>query len=193
MKQGVRWLAWVGTAALLAFYAYVGMLAAQPQVSHLYRLYYVDKSLRAWNHGKGPVYLVGQQLDFREALPFLSRVGWAYPEDWGTWTDGPVAELHFRVQGLPRSLSMDVNPFVAPQAGLPAQTLRIFANGVAVGEYRLQAAQTLSVDLPASAMANGTGYLTLRFELPQAASPRKMGLSPDGRLLGIGVRRFSLN
>ena len=36
------------------------------------------------------------------------------------------------------------------ESRLPAQTLRIFANGVAVGEYRLQAAQTLSVDLPAS-------------------------------------------
>lgn len=193
MKQGLRWLAWAGTVALLAFYATVAMWAARPQVGHLYRLYYIDKSLRHWNHGQGPVYHLGQQLDFRQAHPFLSRVGWAYPEDWGTWTDGPAAELHLRVQGVPQSLSMEVNPFVAPQAGLPEQTLRIFANGIAVGEYRLQAAQTLSVDLPASAMASGTGFLTLRFELPQAASPRRMGLSPDGRLLGIGVQRLAVN
>jgi hypothetical protein len=153
MNRTLRWLTWAGTITLLAFYAHVGMLAAQPQVSHLYRLFYVDKGLRDWNHGKGPVYALGQQLDFREAQPYQSRVGWAYPEEWGTWTDGPVAELHFRVQGLPRSVSMDVNPFVAPQAGLPAQTLRIFANGMAVGEYSLQSAQVLRVELPASAMA----------------------------------------
>ena len=193
MNRTLRWLAWAGTVTLLAFYAHVGMLAAQPQVSHLYRLFYVDKGLRAWNHGKGPVYLLGHELDFREAHPYQSRVGWAYPEEWGTWTDGPVAELHFRVQGLPRSVSMDVNPFVAPQAGLPAQTLRIFANGMAVGEYSLQSAQILRVDLPASAMANGTEFLTLRFEMPQASSPLKLGLSPDARLLGIGVRRLVVN
>lgn len=193
MKQCVRWLAWAGTAALLAFYAYVGMLAAQPQVSHLYRLFYVDKSLRAWNHGKGPVYRLGQPLDFREAHPHQSRVGWAYPEEWGTWTDGPAAELYFRVQGVPRSLSMDVNPFVAPQAGVPAQTLRILANGMAVGTYSLQAAQILQVELPASAMASGSEFLTLRFEMPQAASPLTLGLSPDARLLGIGVRHLVVN
>ena len=193
MRQGVRWLAWAGTAALLAFYAKVGMLAAEPTVGHLYRLYYIDKGLRDWNHGKGPVYQLGQELDFRQALPFLSRVGWAYPEDWGTWTDGPVAELHFRVRGMPSSVSMEVNPFVAPQAGLPAQTVRIFANGVGAGEYSLQSAQTLHVELPASAMTNGNEFLTLRFEMPHASSPLKMGLSPDGRLLGIGVRRLSVN
>ena len=193
MKQGVRWLAWAGTGMLLAFYAYVGLLAAHPQVSQLYRLYYVDKGLRDWNQGKGPVYPLGQQLDFAEAHPYQSRVGWAYPEAWGTWTDGPVAELHFRVQGLPRWVSMDVNPFVAPQAGLPTQTLRIFANGMAVGEYSLQSAQILRVDLPPSAMANGTEFLTLRFEMPQASSPLKLGLSPDARLLGIGVRRLVVN
>jgi hypothetical protein len=189
-----RWICWAGVLALVLFYLQVAMWVMHPRVSSLYRLYYIEKSLREWNHGKVQRTPWVRRW-FRQALPYLSRQGWGFAEDWGTWSDGPVAQIHLSIPdlSLARRLSLEVNPFVAPHKGVVLQTVRVFANDAALGERSLQAAQTLEFDIPPAVARAGPGLLSLRFEFPRAASPALLGLSPDTRRLGLGFVRLSVN
>ncbi|WP_088282566.1 DUF7024 domain-containing protein [Ideonella sp. A 288] len=191
----LRLLTLAGVAALAAFYAHVGLLAARPQVSPMYRAFYIDQSLRHWNRGIGPIYRLGDTIDFGRAQPFLSRRGWSPHEDWGTWSDGPVAEIHLQLAATdrPRHLTLEVLPMLVPQKGLGAQTVTVHANGQPLGTRRVTSAQTLSFDIPEAAWAGTDGLLRLRLDLPDAASPRQLGLSRDPRQLGIGLRRLRVS
>lgn len=182
-------------AGLLAFYAHVLYLASRPQVSELYRLYYIDKNLRQWNHGQGPIYALGQVLDFRRELPFLSRQGWSVPEDWGTWTDGHWSEIYLRVSGtvMPQRLVIDLNPYIVHAKGVVSQTVKVYANGQLLGTRTVREAQTLTFTIPATAWHASQGFLRLRFEHGNPAVPRDLGLSPDRRVLALGFLRLRLD
>jgi len=178
-----RWPLLLAAALLVA---YLAVLSRPAEVGERYRLFFIERAVRAWNGGQNPLLRLGERLDFRQQLPQRSLDGWSQPEASGTWTQGRRAglTLHLAPGQQPRRLRIDLEPFLAPKRGLTAQPLVVFLNGQRLGEWAVQGAQTLSLDLPPAAGP----LLKLRFELPKAQSPRVLGVSPDGRALALRFR-----
>lgn len=115
--------------------------------------------------------------------------GFSGMEDWGTWTDGPRAELHVPCthDHGDRILELELVPFLGgPRA---SSALKLEVEGTGEEPTRVITAQTrLSVRLPASACNRRAARLALALLDP--AAPASLGLSGDPRKLGIGLLRF---
>jgi lysophospholipase L1-like esterase len=121
---------------------------------------------------------------------YLGR-GWGEPEAFFRWTDGPRAEVYFRLDpGEARVLRLKLAPFVV--AGrLDAQRVELALNGRPVATLRL-AESTPSehaVVLPGALLAHANALSLL---LPDRRSPHSLGLSEDRRELGAAVEWLAL-
>lgn len=182
--------------ALAAFYGVVLYLTQHPHVSPLYRAYYIDRKLLYWNHGEGLRYTLGDWLDFRKRIPYLSRDGWSSPEDWGTWSIGETSSLLFELEETDRPTEIRVIgiPFLALDRGITEQTISAFANDVPLGKVTLTSP---SVDeivfaIPPSVGLKDGNLLEVRFTYSKPTSTAALGPSSDERILGFGFGRLVL-
>jgi hypothetical protein len=166
---------------LAAFYLSVLYLTLHPNVSSLYRAYYIDKDLKYWNHGEGIHYELGQTLDFTTRLPYLSREGWSSPESEGTWSKGAGGRLLLELNGMskPTEIRFTATPFLAPR--LDGQRIVVWANGVKLGEAILTSPMAKEISFavgPTVRLRNGR-ELEICFEYPDAKASNAFGISPD--------------
>ncbi|MFQ5846018.1 MAG: hypothetical protein ACE5JG_13625, partial [Planctomycetota bacterium] len=73
----------------------------------------------------------GELLDFSDGGAghrYTIPVGWSYPEAWGTWTDGPAAELRLRLPPDPGRLELAATCHGEAWAERPLR-VRVQANG----------------------------------------------------------------
>ncbi|PJG59500.1 hypothetical protein [Aeromonas cavernicola] len=63
--------------ALSGFYLYTLYLAAHPNVSLAYKLYYLEGKTRFWEHNSSMTYQSGNELNLTKPSRFLSSEGWA--------------------------------------------------------------------------------------------------------------------
>ena len=140
-------------------------------------------------------------VDFRpggNSQAFLGE-GWSEKADeWAHWTDGPRATLRLgRQHGNERGgeLEMTLSAFVSKQH--PRQRVTVSLNGRQLGVLELTAAQigsgpaTFHLPVPSSVDACGDDLL-LTLDLPDAQSPKSLGLSDDFRRLGIAMIELRL-
>jgi hypothetical protein len=183
-------------AALSAFYLHVLYLAATPQVSNVYKAYYMERKLRTWNHGNGPTYTLGQVMDFSEELPWLSKRGWSRHEKDGTWSDGKSAEIFLCIAAgaKPAALTIAGFPFTAPRAQINSQLVKVYINGIYAGSHVFSSDEEVSFNMPQQFEGSqaADGLTRIRFEFPNAASPKDLGVSSDSRDLGLYFRKLVL-
>ena len=75
--------------ALSGFYLYTLYLAAHPNVSLAYKLYYLEGKTRFWEHNSSMTYQPGNELNLTKPSRFLSSEGWAKkPSEQGTELSG---------------------------------------------------------------------------------------------------------
>jgi hypothetical protein len=181
---------------LAAFYLSVTYLAFHPNVSFLYRAYYIDRDLKYWNHGEGISYTLGQTLDFSKRLPYLSSEGWSFPETQGTWSEGASSRLLLELNqiGQPTEITFTVTPFLVPHRQVDAQRIGVWANGVKLGEAALTSptAKEISFAIPSSVTLREGRRLEIRFEYPNAEAPETLGVSTDARVLAFYFRSLVL-
>jgi Iron-sulfur cluster-binding domain len=134
--------------------------------------------------------------------------GWAWPEPWGAWTDGPVARMALRPVG---DATDDLMLCARACAFLPSPAQRlevaIRANGRALGAWSFQTSDGRSftetsvafggaierrVAIPHGRVADETGHVVLEFEVDPPRSPIEFGLGGDDRRLGMGLLAFWL-
>jgi hypothetical protein len=160
-------------------------------------------------------------VDFRpggNSQDYLGE-GWSEKADeWAHWTDGPRATLHLRKQnGIdhnppaaspqriktaasldtrgPYVLEMKLSAFVPPQH--PRQRVTVSVNGQRLGVLELTEAQvangpaTIHLPVPPNVGSRGEELL-LQLDLPDAQSPKNLGLSDDFRRLGIAMIELRL-
>jgi hypothetical protein len=181
---------------LAAFYLSVIYLALHPNVSFLYRAYYIDKDLKYWNHGEGIQYTLGQSLDFSKRVPYLSREGWSYPETHGTWSEGASGRLLLELNGIgkPTEIRFAATPFLAPHKQVDSQRIGVWANGVKLGEATLtsQTEKEISFAIPSSLTLRDGRRLEICFVYPDVEAPDTLGISSDARVRAFFFRRFVL-
>ncbi|QXH74442.1 hypothetical protein KSS92_08045 [Pseudomonas atacamensis] len=120
--------------------------------------------------------------------------GWGAPEAWGTWSEGHDAEIALRVPVQAKSISIKALAFVLPPT--LAQRVVVRLNGVEVLSTRLTAFQGNSLEIPLNEEVRQTlpedGAVRLELHLPDAVSPRSLGVSDDARVMGLGVESVSV-
>lgn len=149
-----------------------------------------------------PTYSLGSMIDF--ACKFSSRCyllsGWSVTEaDHGVWSDGPVAELVFRVEPKPAGsllLRVHLSAFVVPAH--PDSHIGLFVNGSGLAQWnfsleRIEQAHRVWCEarIPVEIASNDEIRIELRIAHP--ASPRQLGLSVDSRQLGIMLHEMSIS
>ncbi len=121
--------------------------------------------------------------------------GWSKPEPEFTWTEGKRAELILPLAKGDGDLSMtlQLSPFTVGSA-VPEQRLNISINGRSVAKVNLKHGgfQQLSLRLPRAAL-NRNRKNNLVFELPDARSPKELGLSADGRVLALAIHTLRVS
>jgi lysophospholipase L1-like esterase len=119
------------------------------------------------------------------ASPFLGE-GWSRIEGAYRWTEGSAAEIFFSLPSASLArLRVRLHPFLVP-GRLDSQRVAVSLNGAPLRTLRLTIpdARDHDLDLPASAVRLEN---VLRFDLPDAASPKSLGASEDPRVLAVAV------
>jgi hypothetical protein len=138
--------------------------------------------------------LPGQVMTFNHTTRQLSS-GWSTPENWGTWSAGQQAQVDLRVTPEARSIALEVMAFVLPQH--PAQRVIVSLNGEQVLTTRLTQLQDNHLEIPIPAAIREqlvhNDRLTIKLQLPDAISPEQLGLNDDSRVMGLGLKRLTVN
>ncbi|MGP6422863.1 DUF6311 domain-containing protein [Pseudomonas pharyngis] len=140
-----------------------------------------------------PLTRPGQTLTFNYRNRQLAS-GWTKPESWGTWTEGQQAKIQLRVSPPARSIVIDALAFIQP--GHPGQRVIVSLNGQQVLDTRLTQFQGNRLEIPISAALNQRlgrdDRLDIELQLPDAVSPRQLGINDDSRIMGLGLKTLTV-
>ncbi|WP_217573738.1 glycosyltransferase [Mesorhizobium sp. GbtcB19] len=126
--------------------------------------------------------------------------GFSTVEHWGAWTDGELATVECKIVSstfAPAALRLSLVPFLYGDHTEVA--VELFVNGVkierrvfrpVVGSAPVSEARDWLVALPPEATPGSS--LTIGFRIENPRSPRQLGLSSDGRRLGLGLCQIEL-
>lgn len=111
--------------------------------------------------------------------------GWSGSEPDFTWSDGTVAKLILPIadNSATLSLHMKLGALVRPPE-LLVQDVAVYANHQKIADWQVTDDQEFTAPIPAEVTKNAA-ELNLELRIPNAASPQSLGLSYDGRLLGV--------
>lgn len=142
---------------------------------------------------RGPCLSLGQTLNFGDpqGIAEYLKHGWSHTESWGTWTDGQEARLVARLE-IPEVpamvLVLEAGGFSHPSH--PVIDVTVTLNGVPIGALSAQGG--LRPQRHAFVVPMAGGWLDIRLQIANPASPAVLGLSDDGRLLGLAVTAVRL-
>ena len=142
----------------------------------------------------GNEYVVGREVDFTNVgnSHLYTRGGWADSEEWARWTDGPEAELFFRLREPPRQdlvLTALVQPF-CPTESLKVDTI---VNGRLLVQTCFAAPGSLTrleLEIPRVSQQD---YIHVLFRMNDPKVPAELGDSMDERALGLAFRRLVIS
>ena len=148
-------------------------------------------SQEKWIASQIPTYRIGEPIILsrsgKNILPFVLVAGWAYPESWGTWSDGRSAKLALAIPlGNPQTLTLDMRAFVQPQ--YPSQMIEIWINQQLYTKRALTEDQFNQIVIPISEAHLKQQYLNIDFNFLNPIRPKDIGLGDDDRQLSIGLQ-----
>ena len=141
-------------------------------------------------------YSWGETVLFRKGGRSNEFVRAGFTEEGGEWrwTEGTRSSLEIKTPPSKHERALHVEAIPLIGAGLASQTVRVIANQQLVGTWEMKNpwGTDYSVALPASLLMNSTA-LSLRFEVPRAATPASLKINDDSRVLGIAIRSLRID
>jgi hypothetical protein len=189
-----RPLAYFLIAALALFEVGVVVLVLHPNVSDLYRAYYIQRSTSCWPRKITGVYQPNQLISFAFGVKGGSAedvelCGWNLLEGMGTWTLGDDVRLRLGVPvpGRPFSLILTAEAFISAQN--PVQRVIVSVGGKTVKTFVYTSPDPLTtrIDIPAEVVPPGARTIDVKLGLPDALAPLEISLNTDGRELALRV------
>ena len=112
--------------------------------------------------------------------------GFSDAEPWGTWMIGKEAVMSFFVPRVQNDLLLTL------ECGMTQgeQNIAVYANDSLLEEFVFSGSGSKSIEIPKECVKEDV--LILRFELPDAISPKETGEGTDERELAIGVTGLKL-
>ena len=140
-----------------------------------------------------PLIKLGQRQVFNHQTRHLVQ-GWSSPETWGTWSEGNEADIALRVPAQAQTLVIEALAFVQPMH--VRQEMVFTINGVQALSTRLTRLQDNLIEIPLTApireaIARDT-LVRIHVRLPDAISPRQLGLGDDQRVMGLGLKALTV-
>lgn len=133
----------------------------------------------------------GQKISFAKDWAnrekFITK-GWSIRESWGgIWSDGTSAELVLPMPtDQPSIITLNARAFVS--SGLPKQHVIVDINGTGVQQFTLSNPEENSLVINIPKELRSLPFITLRFQFPDAVSPKSLGIGIDERRLAIGIK-----
>ena len=131
---------------------------------------------------------LGKTIDFSSPHTrcFLPS-GWAEStESWGVWSAGTGATLRLQLPAAKvKELSLNVRAFVNQQA--PTQMVNVSIDGSPVKSQLLNNFENNRIVIPIPDQASDKKWIEITFALPNARSPKSLGMGEDTRILGLGL------
>lgn len=118
--------------------------------------------------------------------------GWSGIEKEFTWAIGNRSQLGLRVPPSrePLELRMEMIGLVLPPK-ISYQTVQVSVNGKEIGEIKVSKRDIYTIKIPAEAIQED-GNLTIVFKLPNATTPKSLGINMDPRQLSVAVFNITL-
>ena len=140
-----------------------------------------------------PLIKLGQRQMFNHKTHHLVQ-GWSNPEAWGTWSEGNEADIALRVPAQAQTIVIEAFAFVQPMH--VGQEMVFTINGVQALSTRLTRLQDNLIEIPLTApireaIARDT-LMRIHVRLPDAISPRQLGLGDDQRVMGLGLKALTV-
>jgi hypothetical protein len=85
-----------------------------------------------------------------------------------------------------KTLTLNLRAFVNQRH--PSQKVDIRINGSTSYSFSLNSFEDNKIVLPIPPLSLKQGYVSLKFEYPNAASPKQLGLGDDDRVLAVGLK-----
>lgn len=128
-------------------------------------------------------------LNTPEADAYLGK-GWSIPESSFRWTDAKAAVFGFEAQERsPVAIEMVLSPFVTKEHDI--QVIEFVANEVRVAKFVLgeQPLSGIRFVIPGQFVKRQN---EIKLMLPDAVSPKSLGVSQDSRTLGVAVQSVTV-
>ncbi|SFW73780.1 MULTISPECIES: DUF6311 domain-containing protein [Pseudomonas] len=136
---------------------------------------------------------LGERQVFSRINAMLAE-GWGRVEEWGTWSEGPEAEVVLRIPPEARAISIEAAAFVQPTHA--RQRVEVLINGVEALSTQFTRLQDNTLELPLTPAIRETigadGRLRVHFHLPDAISPKALGLGSDERVMALGLKSLTV-
>ena len=139
-------------------------------------------------------YQLGSLITFGadgNAAPY-TKAGWSKPGKEYTWTSGKSAFLLLKHTPGNVNLQARVRAYLSP-GKLDRQSVEIYVNGHRAGEWVIteKAFHTEILRIPKHLFSEAEDTLIM-FKLPDAASPKELGVGESGRVLGLAFSTLAL-
>jgi hypothetical protein len=119
----------------------------------------------------------------------VKRSGWSFAEENYTWTEGNEASLLFSIKEPNTDLVLSIKMSPLLGGGIKGQHLLVFANNKKISETIIDSNSTYQFSIPSDIIKN---ELNVSLKLPDAASPKSLGINEDERLLALSIEYLSL-
>lgn len=120
--------------------------------------------------------------------------GWGRVEDWGTWSEGGEAEIVLRIPPEARAISIEAAAFVQPTHA--RQRVDVSINGVVALSTQFTRLQDNTLELPLTPAIReaigANGQVRVHVQLPDAISPKALGLGSDERVMALGLKSLTV-
>ena len=120
---------------------------------------------------------------------FLSK-GWDNNhESWGIWSSSNQARILLPIPEGAMGLGMDIRGFVS--LPMQEQVIEIAGPDIPLQRYKINKFDSNIIQIKLPFPASKNDVLRMDITIPNARSPKQLGLSEDTRLLGIGLKSIT--
>jgi len=118
--------------------------------------------------------------------------GWSQTEKEFTWSEGKSAQLALKIPSDPGALTLVIKlGALISRPAVPYQTVEVFANGQKIADWAVADTADFSARIPEEITKKGD-ILNIELRVPNATSPKALGLGDDSRILGVRVYSVEL-
>jgi hypothetical protein len=119
----------------------------------------------------------------------IKRSGWSFAEENYTWTEGNEASLIFSVKQPDKDLVLSIKMSPLLGGDIKGQHLILFVNNQQISESIIDSNNTYQFNIPKDIVKD---ELHISLRLPDAVSPKSLGLNEDNRQLALSIEYLSV-
>ncbi|MCP3807850.1 DUF6311 domain-containing protein [Paenibacillus sp. Lou8.1] len=137
-------------------------------------------------------YTYGHKINFGSSgdSHVIKGYGWGESEEKNTWTFGKEASLYFVLDKPKKDLMLSIRMSPLTGGSLKEQHITLIANNHKIKELSITSTSDYQFLIPKDIVNN---KLKIILNLPNAATPKELGINGDTRVLALSVESLSLD